>query len=116
MGINKSKILALNEANAEVLVQIITGPDISEDLRIKAMEKLIGSKDNQSFFKTMLEEDLTYGACPKCEHKNHWLVPEEDLNQMAYVSMEEDNRVPEQTDEKSCPLWHEACLKKKVTT
>jgi hypothetical protein len=116
VGINKSKILALNEANAEVLVELITAPNISETLRIQAMEKLTAAKENQSFFKTMLEEGLTLGECPKCQHKNHWLVPEEELNQMGYVSREEDDRLPEHTDEKSCPQFQQACLKKKVTT
>ena len=51
MGINKSKILALNEANAEVLVELITAPNISESLRIQAMEKLTAAKENQSFFR-----------------------------------------------------------------
>jgi len=116
MSIDKSKILALNEANAAVLVEIITGPNISENIRIQAMEKLTASKDNQSFFRTMFEENLTYGECPKCQHKNHWLVPEEELNQMGYVSRDEDDRVPEHTDEKSCPEFQQACLKKKITT
>jgi hypothetical protein len=111
-----SKILAMDEANAAVLVELITGPNISENLRIQAMEKLTSSKTNDSFFQTMLEEDLTIGECPHCQHKNHWLVPEEELNQMGYVSKDEDDRVPEQTDINSCPEFQEACLKKKVTT
>ncbi len=116
MAINKSKILALNEANAAILVELITAPNISETLRIQAMEKLTANKENQSFFKTMLEERLSEGDCPHCNHTNHWLVPEEDLNQMGYVSHEEDDRVLEHTDEKSCPEFQQACLKKKVTT
>jgi hypothetical protein len=116
LGINKSKILALSEANAEVLVELITAPNISESLRISAMEKLTAAKENQSFFKTMVEEKLTYGECPKCQHKNHWLVPEEELNQQGYVSKDEDDRVPEHTDEESCPLFQQSCLKKKCTT
>jgi hypothetical protein len=115
MSVNKSKILALNEANAAVLVELITAPNISESLRISAMEKLTDSKEDQSFFRTMLEEGLTLGECPKCTHKNHWLVPEEELNQMGYVSHDEDERVPEHTDEESCPEFQQACLKKKVT-
>jgi len=35
---------------------------------------------------------------------------------MGYVSKEEDDRVPETTDEKSCPEFQQACLKKKTTT
>jgi phage FluMu protein Com len=112
----KSKILALNEANAAVLVELITGPNISESLRIQAMEKLTDSKDNQSFFKTMFEEGLSKGECPKCTHMNHWLIPEEELNQMGYVSKDEDERVPEHTTEKDCPEYQQACLKKKITT
>jgi hypothetical protein len=111
-----SKILALNEANAAVLVELITGPNISENLRIQAMEKLTNVKDNDSFFKTMFEENLSLGECPHCEHKNHWLIPEEELNQMGYVSKDEDERVPEHTDDKTCPEFQQACLKKKVTT
>ncbi len=111
-----TKVIALDEKNAAVLVELITGSNISETLRIQAMEKLVGSKADNSFFKTMMEEKLSYGECPHCGHKNHFLIPEDDLNQMGYVSMEEDDRVPEYTDEESCSLWHEACLKKKVTT
>jgi hypothetical protein len=116
MSQKASKILAMDEANAAVLVELITGPNISENLRIQAMEKLTASKDNDSFFQTMLEENLTLGECPSCQHKNHWMIPEEELNQMGYVSMEEDDRVPETTDDKSCPEFQQACLKKKVTT
>jgi hypothetical protein len=116
MSQKASKILAMDEANAAVLVELITGANISENLRIQAMEKLTASKANDSFFQTMLEEDLTAGECPYCQHKNHWLVPEEALNQMSYVSKEEDDRVPETTDEKSCPEFQQACLKKKCTT
>ncbi len=111
-----NKALALNEANAAVLVELITGPDMSEDLRIKAMSKLTNAKDNDSFFKTMFEEKLSYGACPHCDHRNHFLIPEDELNQFGYVSKDEDERVPEHTDDKTCPEFQQACLKKKVTT
>jgi len=47
--------------------------------------------------------------------KNHWLCSEEELNQMGYVSMEEDERVPETTDEENCPEFQQACLKKRIT-
>ena len=112
----KSKILAMSEANAEVLVQLITGSNISESLRIAAMEKLTESKKDQSFFRTMFDEKLSYGACPHCDHKNHFLIPEEELNQMGYVSKDEDPRVPEHTDIENCPTYQQACLKKKITT
>lgn len=115
MAVNKSKILALNEANAAVLVELITAPNISDTLRISAMEKLTADTEDGDFFRTMLEEKLSYGECPHCQHKNHFLIPEENLNQMGYVSKDEDERVPEYTDEESCPTFQEACLKKKCT-
>ena len=110
------KILALEEANAAVLVEIITGANISENLRISAMTKLMDTKEDQTFFRTMFEENLTKGVCPHCDHTNHWLIPENDLNEMGYVSMEEDERVPETTDEENCSEWQESCLKKKTVT
>ncbi len=116
MSTKSNKILALNEANAAVLVELITGADISENLRIQAMEKLTDAKKDQNFFRTMLEEGLTKGKCPHCDHENHFLIPEEELNQMGYVSREEDERVPETTNAETCPEFQEACLKKKITT
>jgi hypothetical protein len=110
----KSKILAMDEANADVLVQLITGPNISEALRIQAMEKLTESKQDPTFFKTMLIEKLSYGSCPECGHKNHWLIDEETLNTMGYVSSQEDPRVPEFTTDENCELYQQACLKKKI--
>ena len=111
------KILALEEANAAVLVEIITGANISENLRISAMEKLMGDREGgETFFRTMLEENLTKGTCPHCDHSNHWMIPEEALNMMGYVSKDEDERVPETTDADSCPLYQQSCLKKKITT
>ena len=115
MAINKSKILALSEANAAVLVELITAPNVTETLRISAMEKLTADKGDEDFFRTMIDEGLSKGKCPNCDHENHWLIPEENLNQMGYVSKDEDGRVPEYTDEESCPTFQEACLKKKVT-
>jgi hypothetical protein len=111
-----NKVLAMDEANAAVLVELVTGSNISETLRITAMEKLVDSKKDSSFFHTMMEEKLSYGECPNCGHKNHWLVPEDEMNQQGYVSKDEDERVPEYTDEKSCPTYQQACLKKKITT
>ena len=116
MAKSNSKILAMNEANAAVLVELITGPNISESLRIQAMEKLTGDREGQSFFLTMMEEQLSHGACPRCGHMNHWLIPEDALNEMGYVSHDKDKRVPERTDETNCSRYQQACLKKKVTT
>ncbi len=112
-----SKIAVLDERNAEVLVELICGPDISETLRIQAMSKLTESRgDDDNFFRTLMEEKLSYGECPTCGHKNHWLLSEDAGNQMGWVSYKEDERVPETTDAKSCPLYEQACAKKRITT
>jgi hypothetical protein len=116
MGINKSKILALDEANAEVLVELITAPNISESLRIQAMAKLTEARTDTTFSRTLMDEKLSYGECPKCQHVNHWLLTEDDANQMGWVSHKEDDRVPEHTDEKNCPIYQQSCKKKRVTT
>ncbi len=116
MSKKASKILALDEKNAEVLVELVCGPDISENLRISAMEKLVASKDNDNFFQTLFEEKLSYGSCPHCRHENHWMLPEDEANQMGWVSHDEDERVPEHTNAKSCPTFEQACKKKRCTT
>jgi len=115
--IKKAKILALETANAEVLVEIALSNEggVSEALKMKVYEKLMGSKEGQSFFKTMLEEALTWGECPHCKHENHWLIPEEDLSQMGFVSYKEDPRCDKQHDAKTCPEYQQAHWKKKIT-
>lgn len=116
MSKKANKVLAMEEANAAVLVELITGSGISETLRITAMERLIASKTNDTFFETMFEENLTYGTCPHCDHANHWLITEDAANQMGWVSHKEDPRVPETTDAKSCPTYEQSCKKKRITT
>ena len=116
MSQKTNKILALDERNAEVLVELIVGPNISENLRIQAMQRLTESDKDDSFFHTMLKEKLDWGKCPHCDHTNFWLIPEDSLNEMSYVSEQEDDRVPAHTDEKSCSEFAQACKKKKCTT
>ena len=108
-------ILAMDEKNAAVLTELIVGPNISGSLQIQAMQKLMEGKEDQSFFTTMLEEGLSRGKCPSCDHENEWLIPEDELNVQGHVSSEQDPRVPRYTNEKSCPKFQQACLKKKIT-
>jgi len=69
------KILALEEANAAVLVEIIVGANISENLRISAMDKLLGDREGrETFFRTLFDEKLSYGECPHCQHKKSLVV------------------------------------------
>ena len=56
-----------------------------------------------------------YWECPTCKHQNHWAVPEDVLNQMGWVTHENDDRViSERVEEKDCNQFAEACKKKKV--
>ena len=107
---------SLEETNAEVLVQLILDPDTPADLQVKMMNKLMEARREDSFFNAMLREMVSYGACPNCQHENHWLIPEDELNKVGYVTHERDQRVPRHTTERECPKWQQACAKKRVST
>jgi len=104
-----------NEANAGALTEILINPATPESVRLQIINELNESEKSSSFFETMFNELLTLGRCPCCAHENHWLVPEDDLSQMGWVTSEKDNRVPKHTDAKACPEYAEACSKKKVS-
>ena len=102
-------------ANAQALAEIIVDEDTPPQYQIEALNKLLESKANDNFFVTMLEEDLSMGECPSCGHKNHWLIPEEDLNQMGLVTAETDSRVKVHTTADDCEEFQQACVKKKCS-
>lgn len=105
----------LDAQNAGVLAEIITDPQTSDALRIQILNKLLAISEGQTFFQTILKEELSKGECPSCGHVNHWLVPEDELARMKWVTHEEDPRVTRTTDKKSCNKWAESCKKKKVS-
>lgn len=111
----KFKFDSLEESNAQVLVDLVTDAATSEHLRIQILEKLKEGKKGNTFFQTMLQERLSWGQCPCCDHKNHWLIPEDDLNQMDYVTSKIDPGVSENVTAKECPEFQEACRKKRIT-
>jgi hypothetical protein len=111
----KKKEDFLDAANAEVLADMVSDPDTPDHLRVRMINKLLEARKSENFFATMMEERLSYGACPNCQHETHWLVPENDLNQMGFVSHELDDRVKRNTTAEECPRWQQACKKKKVT-
>lgn len=106
---------SLERENAEVLADLIVNPNTSDTLRVQILNKLLDQTDAENFFETIFEEKLTYGECPNCGHENHWGVPEEDLNKLGYVTHQLDERVQRQTTEEDCPVYQEACSKKKMT-
>jgi len=104
----------MDEENVAVLSQILTDPQAGEPLKVKILSKFIEAKKGRPFFETMLEEKLDFGSCPNCGHEDHWLVPEEALNQRGIVSSTLDPRVKNYTTERDCPEFKQACIKKKV--
>ena len=112
---DEKSIDGFNEDNAKALTQILVNPATPESVRLQIINELNESEKSNSFFETMFNELLTVGRCPCCAHENHWLVPEDDLSQMGWVTPEKDIRVPKHTDKKSCPEFAEACAKKKTS-
>jgi hypothetical protein len=109
-----ASIDGFNEDNAKALTEILVDPATPESVRLQIINELNEAEKSNSFFETMFNELLTLGACPNCCHENHWLVPEDDLSQMGWVTPDKDKRVPKHTDKHSCPTYQEACSKKKT--
>lgn len=106
---------SVENTNLSILAELVADPQTSEHLRVNIINKLLESRAGQNFFLTMFEEGLSFGSCPCCGHKNHWLIPEDSLNEMGWVSYKNDKRVPTQATESDCSEFAEACLKKKTT-
>lgn len=111
----KLMIDGFDEANASALAEMLVDPTTSEAVRLQIINELNEASKDNTFFEAMFSEALSLGACPSCHHKNHWLVPEDDLAQMGWVTAKEDPRVPAATTKKECVEFEEACAKKKVT-
>ncbi len=105
----------LDTQNVKVIAQMIADAQTTEHLRVLLINKLLESKGDDNFFPTMFEEKMSFGACPDCGHENHWLIPESDLNKLGWLTSEEDDKVPIQTNADLCSQWAEACIKKKVS-
>jgi len=110
-----SKNTAFDEANAAVLAEMLASPDTSEAVRLQVINELNEASKSDTFFEAMFNEELSVGKCPHCKHKNHWLIPEDDLSQMGWVTSDEDPRAEKHTTIKTCEEYQESCSKKKVT-
>lgn len=100
--------------NAKVLADLVVDPSTAPALQVRILNKLLEGRRNPNFFLTMYEAKMSYGPCPHCGHKNHWLIPENNLNQLNHVTAEHDDRVKRETTEEDCKLFAEACGKRKV--
>lgn len=102
--------------NAKILASIVVDPQTTENVRIQIINKLLEDAiSDSSFFSTMFDEKMSYEPCPHCGHMNHWLIPEDALNTMGYVTSKEDPEVNVYTTAQDCEEYQEACIKKKVT-
>lgn len=105
-----------DEANASVLSDMLVDRQTSEAIRLQIINELNEATKTDTFFEAIFNEALSFGPCPCCGHENHWLVPEDNLSQMGWVTSDKDSRVPRHTDSKTCSQWAEACSKKRVTS
>jgi hypothetical protein len=104
-----------DDTNAAVMAEIISDPVTSEFVKLQILNALLAAESGQTFFQTIIKEDMTFCECPNCGHQNHWLVPEDDLNQMGWVTAHQDERVKKHTTQADCKKYAEACGKKKVS-
>ena len=101
--------------NADVLAELVVDPATPEQVRVRILKKLKDSNKADSFFDVMIQEMLDIGECPYCQHSNHWLVPETELNKRGIVTSELDPNVLPFTTESDCPRYHQACSKKRIS-
>lgn len=109
-----SKTKDLEKDNATTLADLVADPQTTDQLRVRIITELLETREGQDFFKTMMEEGLSFGECPCCGHQNHFAIPEDILNQMGWVTSEKDPEVVVNPNEEICPEFQEACLKKKI--
>jgi hypothetical protein len=115
MADDKGLMDDFDEQNAAALAEMLADPQTSEAVRLQIINEILESERGASFFDLMVQESMTLGNCPNCKHRNHWLVPEEELNIRGWITHEEDSRCHQHTNEEICPEFSEACMKKRVT-
>lgn len=104
----------LDAKNASVLAELVVDPLTTDHSRVAILNMLLSTVQEKDFFVTMFRDRLTEGECPECGHLNHWLIPEDILNTMGWVTHKEDERVKQRTTREDCEQFQEACQKKKV--
>ena len=116
LKVEKGKRLHEEAKNALTLADLVVNPSTTPSLQVRILNKLLEGRRNPDFFMTMFESKMSFGKCPCCEWEGHWLVPENALNEMGYVSADHDPRVKRETTAADCPSYQEACQKKRVTS
>lgn len=111
----KSVLDDFDEQNAAALLSMLADPTTPQPVQLQIINDILDVTKDTSFFETIYREKMDLARCPFCSHENYWLVPEDDLNVMGYVSAEHDPRVKLQTTAEDCPTYQESCVKKKTT-
>jgi hypothetical protein len=111
-----AKVSDFDESNAQALAEMLGDSQTNPQTRLQIINEILAAEGSHTFFQTMFDEEMSLGECPHCKHKNFWLIPEDDLNEMGYVSFETDERVKRHTTIEDCNEYAEACSKKKSTT
>lgn len=106
---------SLSEHNIGILAELVADPATTDHLKVTIINKLLEAQESQSFFETMYVEGLSFGACPECGHENHWGIPEDNLNELDWITYQKDSRVAEIPTAEECPEFQQACAKKKIT-
>jgi hypothetical protein len=107
---------SFDDENARALAEMLSDPVTSENVRLQIINEILEKERDETFFETIFREMLSYAPCPFCDHKSHWMVPEDDLNQFGWVTSQEDDRVPRNPTIRDCVEFQECCQKKRVHT
>jgi hypothetical protein len=111
LGLRTEEVAAMS-----ALIEIAIGENVPDSIQVQAINKLLEiRKKNENYFDVVIDSELSLGTCPCCGHKNHWLVPETELNVRGIVTHKTDERVKPFTSSADCPEYAEACSKKKVS-
>lgn len=106
---------SVEDTNLSILAELVADPTTTEHLRVTIINKLLERREGHDFFRTMFEEGLSFGECPCCQYRTHWLIPEDILNNYDWVSFKKDKRVKQHPTAEDCPTYAEACTKKRVS-
>jgi hypothetical protein len=107
--------LDFDEENARALAEMLADQMTTEPVRLQIINSLLEAGKDDTFFETMFKEGMSHASCPFCAHDTYFLIPEDDLNIMGWVSSEKDTRVVANPTILDCPEFQESCKKKKTT-
>lgn len=109
-----AKYLSEEAKNAKVLADLLSHPATTPAMQVRILNTLLTGSKSDDFFQAMFAGKMSLGECPNCKHKNHWLIPEDKLNEMGYVTADRDKNVKRETTKDDCAQFQESCMKRKI--